>query len=374
VDQPVWEGVLKFKPELWVWLGDIVYADTQYFPAHWKPTALEKVKEKFSIQKQKPGYKKLLETCPITGHWDDHDFNNNNGGKEYEEKFKVQEILLDFLDEPKDSPRWFHEGVYGSYTFGPEGKRIKLIMIDNRYFRDQPIMNGSGDMLGEDQWKWFENEIKTSDAQINIITNGIQLLPSDKPVQEKWSNFPESRSRFFQILKTYNPSGVILWSGDIHYAEILENTCAGLRNPLYEVTASGMTHSCGTSLPLPVCRFFLNNFFVSKYQVSDFYEFFNFGTIEVDWEAKPVTVKLQVRNSGGDVVREQILKLDDKYEVLNSHCTAEDTIPLWIRLPQDFYRVGVTIVLGFILVSILRCIVRCFRKQKSSSKPHNKNE
>lgn len=51
-------------------------------------------------------------------------------------------------------------------------------MIDNRYFRDEPLLNGSGDMLGELQWKWLENEIKTTDAQINIITNGIQLLPA----------------------------------------------------------------------------------------------------------------------------------------------------------------------------------------------------
>lgn len=67
----------------------------------------------------------------------------------------------------------------------------------------------------------------------------------DKPVQEKWSNFPETRNRFFKLLKENNPSGVILLSGDIHYAEILENSCAGLRNPLFEITASGMTHSCG---------------------------------------------------------------------------------------------------------------------------------
>lgn len=77
---------------------------------------------------------------------------------------------------------------------------------------------------------------------------------------------------------------------------------------------------------------------MSKYQATDFYEFFNFGSIEVDWEAKPVTVKLQVRNQDGGVVREKILKLDEKYEVLNSHCTADENIPIWISMPQDIYR------------------------------------
>lgn len=68
-DQPVWDGVLKFNPDLWVWLGDIVYADHHYLPSYWKPTPLPQVVEKFNIQKEKPGYKKLLDTCPVTGHW-----------------------------------------------------------------------------------------------------------------------------------------------------------------------------------------------------------------------------------------------------------------------------------------------------------------
>lgn len=34
-DQPVWKGVEKFKPDFWVWLGDIVYADTMVFPFYW---------------------------------------------------------------------------------------------------------------------------------------------------------------------------------------------------------------------------------------------------------------------------------------------------------------------------------------------------
>lgn len=93
------------------------------------PTPLDKVQEKFNIQKNKPEYKNLLDTTPVTGLWDDHDFNNNNGGKEYEGKNEVQKILLEFLDEPIDSPRRTREGLYGSHTFGPEVSERKFFDI-----------------------------------------------------------------------------------------------------------------------------------------------------------------------------------------------------------------------------------------------------
>ena len=31
-------------------------------------------------------------------------------------------------------------------------------------------------MLGETQWRWFENELRNSDAQIHIIGSSVQVL------------------------------------------------------------------------------------------------------------------------------------------------------------------------------------------------------
>lgn len=42
----------------------------------------------------------------VIGTWDDHDYGLNDAGKEFSRKVTNQRLLLDFLGEPQDSPRW----------------------------------------------------------------------------------------------------------------------------------------------------------------------------------------------------------------------------------------------------------------------------
>lgn len=41
----------------------------------------------------------------VIGTWDDHDYGLNDAGKEFMGKNMTQKLLMDFLDEPEDSPR-----------------------------------------------------------------------------------------------------------------------------------------------------------------------------------------------------------------------------------------------------------------------------
>ncbi|KAJ7967027.1 Alkaline phosphatase D [Quillaja saponaria] len=65
--------------------------------------------------KSTPGYSHLLENTKVIGTWDDHDYGLNDAGKEFAGKITDQKLLLDFLDEPQDSPRRKQDGVYASY-------------------------------------------------------------------------------------------------------------------------------------------------------------------------------------------------------------------------------------------------------------------
>lgn len=65
----------------------------------------------------------LLALCSLTftfgmfqviGTWDDHDYGLNDAGKEFSEKVTNQMLLLDFLDEPQDSPRLVNNFLYCS--------------------------------------------------------------------------------------------------------------------------------------------------------------------------------------------------------------------------------------------------------------------
>lgn len=88
--QPLWEVIAKFNPQVWAWLGDIVYADRQIAPLHWVENNLTTVGEIWEAQKQRPEYRSFLESgVQVLGTWDDHDYGLNNAGSELEWKATV---------------------------------------------------------------------------------------------------------------------------------------------------------------------------------------------------------------------------------------------------------------------------------------------
>ena len=61
--QEMWKHVVKNKPDLWIWLGDIIYADTKN---------MQVMADKYSSLKNNMDYRRLLACSPVIGIWDDH--------------------------------------------------------------------------------------------------------------------------------------------------------------------------------------------------------------------------------------------------------------------------------------------------------------
>lgn len=279
----LWREVILQKPALWIWLGDNVYADT---------TDTEVIKAKYERQKNHPDYQKLLSTCPIIGTWDDHDYGVNDGGKEFAMKKQSKELMLDFLDVPTDAEVRKHEGVYSSYTLGEGDKKVKIILLDTRYFRDQLQKStnynkkrytptSTGDILGEEQWAWLENELQHSDAAIYIIGTSIQFIPIQHGY-EKWMNLSSSRERMIDLLKKYSTKKTFFISGDRHIAELSRLKVKGLPYTLYDFTSSGLTHTWDAGVE------------ENKYRIGELINQKNFGLIRIDWSRSSPTVLLEV--------------------------------------------------------------------------------
>jgi alkaline phosphatase D len=284
--QPLWRPIVESRPDLWVWLGDNVYGDT---------VDMELMRQKYELQKKNSGYQLLLESIPVIGTWDDHDYGKNDIGKEYEKKDESQQLLLNFLGEPADSPRRKQRGVYYSYTYGNGERGVKVLLLDTRYFRDRP--GPDGDILGEQQWLWLERELKESTAAVHLICSSTQILPSEYS-KEKWADYPKSREHLFNLIRETNARGVIFLSGDIHMGEISRMEDPVLSYPLYEITSSGMTHvrEGGPAWP-------------NRYRLGSLLTELNFGIIDIDWNANPVNVKLQIYDKEGRARREQQIDL-----------------------------------------------------------------
>jgi len=287
-EQPLWDVIAEQHPDLFIWMGDNIYADTEDMAV---------MKAKYDQQFNNPNYAAFRKKTPVIGTWDDHDYGENNSGAWFGPKADARDLALAFMEVPPDDPRWEREGIYGAYAFGPEGEQVKVLLIDDRYFATKPGLEDS-DLLGEAQWAWLRDELTNSQAQVNLIVSGIQVLPRDHRF-EMWNRFPESREALLSFIREQGVSGVVFASGDRHIHEISIKSDEQAPYPLLELTSSGMTHSWGENFPGERNRFRSGPVHPGK----------GFGLIELDWDAEPATITLKIVNDEGGVENQLTLPI-----------------------------------------------------------------
>jgi alkaline phosphatase D len=301
--QPIWDAVVATKPNLYLSLGDNIYGDTQDMAV---------MKQKYDQLAAIPGWQKLKKTCPLLATWDDHDYGVNDGGAEYPKKDESQQLFLDFFGIPKDSPRRVQKGVYHAETFGPDDKRVQVILLDTRYFRRplkrkagktpfnegpfEPSADTKATMLGDAQWQWLEAQLKVP-AKLRVLVSSIQVVAQDHG-WEKWHNFPHERERLYKLLKDTKAAGLVCVSGDRHLAE-LSMMDAGIGYPLYDLTSSGLTEASQKWRRLEV----------NRHRVATMNWGNNFSLLTIDWSAADPIIRLQVRNEEGEVTIQERLPL-----------------------------------------------------------------
>ena len=287
----LWDRILEQHPQLWIWGGDNVYGDTYQ---------MDTLRAKYARQLAQPGYRKLTETAAITGTYDDHDYGLNDGGKEYTKRAESRDVLFDFLGLPKNDPARRRTGAYHSRVFGPVGRQVKVINLDTRYFRDslrQELYRDTAtgkierrnlpapglDILGDEQWAWLENELRGSTAAVHIINSSIQVIAAGHRF-EKWANFPDAQDRLYRLIAASGAARVFIISGDRHIAECSRVQKPFMKEPLYDITSSGLTHTW------PAVRTEEN-----ADRVGDLVVKRNFGLIRIDWSTAGPKVFVEIR-------------------------------------------------------------------------------
>ncbi len=310
-EQPIWDAVIGYKPELFIFAGDNVYGDVRNGKS---VTAdgelLESLKTAYGRAAQIPGMKALRNTVPHLATWDDHDFGKNDAGEEFVHKDEAQKLFNDFWNVPQNDPRRMRPGVYHAQVFGPPGKRVQVILLDTRYFRSAlkptDTLNAKGreryipddrpdkTMLGAAQWAWLEEQLQQP-ADLRFIVSSIQVI-ADEHGWERWGNFPRERQKLYDLIGKTKAKGVMFVSGDRHIGGLYRET-KGTPYPLSEITSSGLT------------QFFSNVNEDGPNRLGAPYGAVNFGTLDIDWWERIVNVSL--RNMNGEVVRRMVLPFDD---------------------------------------------------------------
>ena len=314
--QPIWDAVVATKPQRFLFIGDNIYGDSQ---------DMNVLRTKYGLLGAQPGFQKLRQTCPVLATWDDHDYGANDGGADYPMRRESQQVFLDFFGAKADDVRRTRDGVYSAYVAGPEGKRVQIILLDSRFFRSplkkttkkaepgegfRGIYGANTDagatMLGEAQWKWLEEQLKTP-AELRVIASSVQVVACENG-WEYWANFPKERKRLFDLIRSTKAAGVVLLSGDRHLSEISQlpaDDPEGIGYPLYDVTSSSLNAPSGNKTKAGVR--FSNE--LNRYRVGLTFFDTNFGAVLVDWNQPDPVVRLQVRDEQGGVVLQQRVSL-----------------------------------------------------------------
>jgi alkaline phosphatase D len=293
--QPIWDTILAQRPQLFLFLGDNIYADAG---------GVATMAAEYDRLDRIPGFRRLRAAVPHWATWDDHDYGTNDGGRDFPGKAESQRLFLKFWKEPADSPRRRREGLYDAKVFGPEGRRVQVILLDTRTFRSPlkprpegevdgvgrwlPREDEGADMLGAAQWTWLEAQLRVP-AELRLLVSSVQFL-ADNHGWEKWGNLPAERRRLLDLLKRTGARGVVVLSGDRHFSE-LAVADVGLGYPFFEFTSSGLNQGAERW----------------RYRTADPTRLsaqtwgHSFGVIRIHWDRPDPLVRLECRDEAGDL-------------------------------------------------------------------------
>jgi alkaline phosphatase D len=293
--QPIWDALLSYRPDLFIFCGDNVYGDFSSADAG-------NLKHAYDEAGRIAGYSKLRDTVSHLAVWDDHDYGVNDGGVEFAHKAVSKELFLDFWNAPATDVRRKRDGIYDSRIIGPPGMRVQVILLDVRWFRsplkatDQrgapgkerylPDPDPAKTMLGPVQWAWLAEELRKP-VELRLIVSSTQIL-AEGHGWERWGNMPLEKQKLIDTIRASGAKGVVLLSGDRHIGALYRETPADLY-PLYEATSSGLNMVYWAAKEAGPNR------------LGALYAAANFGVVDIDWWERKVVLAL--RDDGGNTRR-----------------------------------------------------------------------
>eukprot|EP00035_Acanthoeca_spectabilis_P040156 m.67710 g.67710 ORF g.67710 m.67710 type:complete len:433 (+) comp9876_c0_seq1:2927-4225(+) len=316
--QPLWRDVLSRKPDLWIWGGDNVYLDSKYMLGKHRMATPERIESQYRLQLQNPDYMELVKSTTVLGTWDDHDYGHNNGGWDLPIKSETRSAFLDFIEveqTPDPVRRTREDGIYSARVIqdtGKGGRPVGVILLDERWNKGGP--DSDAPFLGSAQWAWFEETLAAhtkADVGLTFVVTSLTALPQPRAPFESWDVYPKERLRLLRLLASAGHPTLML-SGDVHLGEMSSATCAapGTDEPVlvFEVTASGMTHTHGdgwiSSILMSVLRELTPFPHTVGYTLQHHY-----GELDIDWAKGTLSVTL--RGEGNTPLLNQVLNIDD---------------------------------------------------------------
>lgn len=310
-DSPALARLAEEEADLFLMVGDNVYGDRDGRDYANNQPELDELRESFADLAARPEFQAVRAKFPMMVAWDDHDYGLNDGGKNFAFR-DYAELIHETFWGLGDDDVGHYPGTYYARSFGPEGQRVQVIMLDTRFFRSDltptdeynkagkerymPAPDGSyQDMLGSAQWTWLQNRLQDP-ADLRFIVSSIQVMPTVHG-WESWDKLPAERERLFSMIRNSEAGGVVFLSGDRHSAFIYEEASI-LPYEANELTASSLN-----------VAFAEESAEMDERQVGAAYPPENYGAVEIDWEGR--SIQLVIKDAEGQTVRENTIAFSE---------------------------------------------------------------
>ncbi|KAJ3145871.1 hypothetical protein HK101_002397 [Irineochytrium annulatum] len=192
--------------------------------------SVEDYRERHRQYKEDPDLQGLHRVKPWIVIWDDHEFLDNVAGGDDAawDHPRMPSALRAYFEYLPIRESTLHAGIHRSFRFG---NLLDLIMLDTRiHGRDASgetnatlLQAESRTILGEDQERWFENELVESrdrGAAWRFVGNQVVFAPMDKwglkINLDAWDGYPKNRERVMDFIQKENIEDIVVLTGDIH--------------------------------------------------------------------------------------------------------------------------------------------------------------
>lgn len=364
--QAAFQALQAIDPDVFIWLGDIVYGDTRVAPFFFRPSPPDVLRAKYTALAISAPYRafRAQRNVTVIGTYDDHDYNCNNCGREHDGKAVARDALWNFLDVPPgDMDTRQRDGAYSVHDYGEGAQRVRVILLDARSHRE-PRFSGDPaqrDVLGAAQWRWLEAQLAPADLSrmaLTLVCSGVQLVSSDKPPPaEGWHWFPGARRRLFDLLARASAAAsaaapgsgaVLLASGDVHLGELsLARHCVdGLCAPLYDLTTSGMTHALSEGFLGAIAHALYSwRMLPGALRVGELVLVRNVASLEIDWAAQAIVLSHHAIPSGAVLASTRLALADLRARSNACECSGEVSAALLLITPMRLAASGAALFL-----------------------------
>lgn len=222
----IYTSIAQQKPDMMVWGGDYLYFREV---DQGSETGL---RYRWRYDRGLAEAQTLLRQGSHIAIWDDHEYGPNDSNSSYVLKGEALQLFKRYWANPSyglpETP-----GTFGNFTYND----VEFFLLDGRYYRDHDKLKSEDkSYLGAVQLRWLKNALLASVSPIKIIVSGSQIT-NEVNRHEGWHNFPRERADFLQFLLDHKIKGVLLFSGDRHFTELIKTERPG-HYPLHELTCS----------------------------------------------------------------------------------------------------------------------------------------